>query len=132
MKRFVVSVSILVFALGVVVTAQRGSFTVEDLLKVRRVDNPRVSPDGKRVAFTIGDVAFEANKVVNQIYVVDLDGSGLKQLTSSPASATAPLPSRNGRRPAMRFAFSQGPRAGRNGYHTYDRRNPSIMQVNAV
>src|SRR5436190_6278235 len=104
MKRFVVSLSILVFALGVVVTAQRGSFTIEDLLKVRRVDNPRVSPDGKRVAFTIGDVAFEANKVVNQIYVVDLDGSGLKQLTSSPASATAPRWSPDGRR----IAFTTG------------------------
>src|SRR6266550_3706931 len=91
MKRSVVSLSILVFILSAIVTAQENRrFTIEDVMKVRRVADPRVSPDGKRVAFTIGDVNFDANKVVNQIYVMALDGSGLKQLTSGASSATAP------------------------------------------
>lgn len=101
MKRFVISLSILVFALSTAVTAQRGSFAIEDLLKVRRVSDPRVSPDGKHVAFVIGDVSLDANKAINQIYVVGIDGSGLKQITNSPASSSSPRWSPDGKRIAF-------------------------------
>ena len=67
-------------------------FTVEELLKVRRVGDPQVSPDGKRVAFTIGDVNWDANKVVTQIYVMTVDGGGMKQLTSGASSAQVRRP----------------------------------------
>src|SRR5882672_6969803 len=95
MKRFVIAISIFVFALAClpasIATAHEGRrFTVEDLLKVRRVGDPQVSPDGKRVAFTIGDVNWEANKVINHIYVMSIDGGNMKQLTSGAGSATAP------------------------------------------
>jgi hypothetical protein len=36
------------------------------------------------------------------------------------------------RRPVIRAGFSHGPRAGRNGYQTYGKKKPSIMQVIAV
>ena len=86
MKRFVIAISVLMFTLsacGSSAFAQESRrFTVEELLKVRRVGDPQVSPDGKRVAFTIGDVNWDANKVVTQIYVMAVDGGGMKQLTS--------------------------------------------------
>jgi len=44
MKRFVVSLYILVLALCAVVEAQEQRFTINDLLKVRRVGDPQVSP----------------------------------------------------------------------------------------
>jgi dipeptidyl aminopeptidase/acylaminoacyl peptidase len=95
MKRFVLLASIFLFALSSpafssTATAQNRTYTVEDLFKVRRVGDPQVSPDGRYVAFTIGEVNFEANKVVTQIYRVSLDGSDLKQLTTGEVSATAP------------------------------------------
>ena len=49
--------------------------------------DPRVSPDGKSVAFTIGDVNLDGNRVVNQIYVVSLAGGATQtvdQLVISP------------------------------------------------
>ena len=99
MKRFVVSICILTFAFLSFVSAQESRrFTVEDLLKVRRVGDPQVSPDGKRVAFTIGDVNFDANKVVTQIYVVPLDGGDMKQLTTGDRSAASPRWSPDGKR----------------------------------
>lgn len=101
MKRFVISLSILVFALGTVAIAQRSSFAIEDLLKVRRVSDPRVSPDGKKVAFVIGDVNLDANRAINQIYVVGIDGTGLKQITSGPTSSSAPRWSPDGKRIAF-------------------------------
>jgi len=98
MKRlFIVSViSLLAFASFAV--AQSGRFTIDDLLKVRRVGDPQVSPNGRRVAFTIGDVRFDDNRVLNQIYVMPLAGGDTKQLTSGTGSATSPRWSPNGKK----------------------------------
>jgi len=99
MKRFVILICILIFAFLSLVSAQESRrFTVEDLLKVRRVGDPQISPDGKRVAFTIGDVNFDANKVVTQIYVVPLGGGDMKQLTTGDRSAASPRWSPDGKR----------------------------------
>jgi dipeptidyl aminopeptidase/acylaminoacyl peptidase len=102
MKRFVIAVCVAVLALASfasIATAQESRrFTVEDLLKVRRVGDPQVSPDGTRVAFTIGDVSWDANKVVTQIYVMTIDGGSMKQLTNGAGSATSPRWSPDGKR----------------------------------
>jgi dipeptidyl aminopeptidase/acylaminoacyl peptidase len=103
MKRFVIAISVFVFALACVPSSisnaqESRRFTVEDLLKVRRVGDPQISPDGKRVAFMIGDVNWDANKVVNQIYVMPVEGGSTKQLTNGAASATAPRWSPDGKR----------------------------------
>ncbi|MFN2492740.1 MAG: prolyl oligopeptidase family serine peptidase [Pyrinomonadaceae bacterium] len=102
MKRFVISISIFVLAFGCYTltgTAQQTTrLTVEELLKVRRVGDPQVSPDGTRVAFTIGDVNFDANKIITQIYIMPLDGRTMKQLTRGESSATAPRWAPDGKR----------------------------------
>ncbi len=102
MKRFVIVISVLVFALAsfaAIATAQdHRRFSVEDLLKVRRVSDPQVSPDGRRVAFAIGDVNWPSNKVVTQIYVMTIDGGSMKQLTNGSGSASAPRWSPDGKR----------------------------------
>ncbi len=98
MKRLVVSTFIFMVALASVTFAQTGrQFTVNELLKVRRVGDPRLSPDGRRVAFTIGDVNFDANKTVTQIYLMAIDGGGLKQITSGDSSASSPRWSADGK-----------------------------------
>jgi dipeptidyl aminopeptidase/acylaminoacyl peptidase len=103
MKRFLIAISVFVLALAClpasVATAQETPrFTVEELLKVRRVGDPQNSPDGNRVAFTIGDVNWEANKVVTQIYVMPIGGGSMKQLTSGSSSATSPRWSPDGKK----------------------------------
>ena len=98
MKRFVAVLTLLLIGLCSLAAAQNRSYTIEDLLKVRRVGDPQVSPNGRRVAFTIGDVNFDGNRAVNQIYVVQIDGSGLKQLTSGEKSSSAPRWSPDGKK----------------------------------
>ncbi len=67
-------------------------------MKVRRVSDPRLSPDGRRVAFVIGDVNFDGNRVVNHIFVMRIAGGELKQLTSGDRSASSPRWSPDGKK----------------------------------
>jgi dipeptidyl aminopeptidase/acylaminoacyl peptidase len=98
MKRSVAVVVVLLIGLCSLAAAQNRTYTIEDLLKVRRVGDPQVSPDGKHVAFTVGDVNFDANKVVTQIYVTSIEGGGMKQLTNGDRSSTAPRWSPDGKK----------------------------------
>jgi len=98
MKRLVLFVPVLLLVLASLTPAQNRTYTVEDLLKVRRVGDPQVSPDGRRVAFTIGDVDFNANKVVTQIYVTSINGGEPKRLTDGQSSASAPRWSPDGKK----------------------------------
>ncbi len=104
MKRFVVLVSVLLLALSSIATAQNRTYTIEDLQKVRRVGDPQISPDGKRVAFSIGDVNFDANRVVTQIYVVSTEGGEIKQLTTGERSSSSPRWSPDGKK----IAYTSG------------------------
>src|SRR5213594_1209051 len=89
MKRFfAVAISLLVLASFVV--AQERRFTIDDLLKVRRVGDPQVSPKGDLVAFTITDVDKAANKSTTQIYLVPVGGGEVRQLTNDEHSSTTP------------------------------------------
>ena len=73
MKRLV-AVSIAFLALVAFINAQERRFTIDDLLKVRRVSDPQVSAKGNLVAFTITDMDRAANKGTTQIYLVPLNG----------------------------------------------------------
>ena len=97
MKRFVAIVAVLLVGLCSVALSQNRSYTVDDLLKVRRVSDPQLSPDGRHVAFLIGDVNFSDNRVVNQIYVTPVGGGELKRLTDGKTSSSAPRWSPDGK-----------------------------------
>jgi dipeptidyl aminopeptidase/acylaminoacyl peptidase len=102
MKRCFVLLSLLVLATSSIATsiatAQNRTYTIQDLLKVRRVGDPQISPDGTQVAFTVGDVNYDENRVVTQIYVVPLAGGSPKQLTDAQTSSTAPRWSPDGKK----------------------------------
>jgi dipeptidyl aminopeptidase/acylaminoacyl peptidase len=84
--------------------AAQSAFSFNDLIKSRRVSSPQVSPDGKTIAFTIGDVNKEANKTLTHIYTMSVDGNSLKQITSGDKSNSSPRWSSDGKR----IAFTTG------------------------
>ncbi|MBA2339479.1 MAG: S9 family peptidase [Pyrinomonadaceae bacterium] len=73
-------------------------FTVNDLLQVRRVGDPQLSPDGATVAFTITDVDKAANRSRTNIYLMPTAGGAPRQLmTRMNVSVSAPRWSPDGK-----------------------------------
>ena len=102
MKRIVSLLGFVVLA-AFVASAQL-TFNVNDLLGIKRVSDPQLSPDGKTIAFTVGTVDKAANRTVNQIFTVDVDGTKQRQITSGPPSSSGPRWSPDGKR----IAFTTG------------------------
>lgn len=88
-------------ALAVVAAFGQSEFTVNDLINVKRVGSPAVSPDGKKIVYTVGIVDKSTNKTNTQIFVMSADGSDQKQITNGPASSSGPVWSPNGKRIAF-------------------------------
>ena len=66
-------------------------YTVQDQLAMRRLSEPRVSPDGQRIAFVLRTTDMEANRGRNDLWLVNADGTGSRQLTSHPDSDSQPV-----------------------------------------
>jgi dipeptidyl aminopeptidase/acylaminoacyl peptidase len=101
MERLFTRVCVLALALCALAPARaqtpRARLTVQELLKIRRVADPQLSPDGRWIAYqvTVPDVA--ANRSVTQIYLIPAGGGEPKQLTSGAESASEPRWSPDGK-----------------------------------
>jgi len=75
MRRLVLALIALI-ALALAAVAQtKHPFTFEDMMKLKRVGDPQVSPDGKWVLFSVVDVSLEANTKTPHIWIVPLGGN---------------------------------------------------------
>ncbi|MBI4909277.1 MAG: S9 family peptidase [Acidobacteria bacterium] len=62
-------------------SAQKRPFDVQALLKLSRVSEPAVSPDGKWVAFTVQTVDIDKNTKPQQIFIVPTEGGEPRVIT---------------------------------------------------
>ncbi|MFY2562692.1 LpqB family beta-propeller domain-containing protein [Corallococcus terminator] len=81
-------------------------FTHHDMISMRRLSSPRVSPDGKQVAYVLRTTDLEANRGRNDLWLVNIDGSGSRQLTSHPDSDSDPTWAPDGK--SLFFLSSRG------------------------
>jgi dipeptidyl aminopeptidase/acylaminoacyl peptidase len=72
-------------------------FSVHDMLAMDRISDPQVSPDGKTIVFVLRSTDLDANKGRTDIWMVGVDGAGLKRFTTDPAAEWSPRWSRDGR-----------------------------------
>jgi dipeptidyl aminopeptidase/acylaminoacyl peptidase len=56
--------------------------TFLDIINLKRVSTPTLSPDGKQILFTITTADWEKNGTVSHIWRLDTDGTGLVQITN--------------------------------------------------
>jgi dipeptidyl aminopeptidase/acylaminoacyl peptidase len=60
------------------------AMTFADMMAMKRVSDPQISPSGKWVLFSVTDVSLEKNTKVNHLWVVSLGGSASeRQVTSN-------------------------------------------------
>jgi len=67
------------FALSLAAQTKR-PFTFEDMMMLKRVGDPQVSPDGKWVIFSVVDVDLEANTKIPHIWIVPMAGGQEKEI----------------------------------------------------
>jgi dipeptidyl aminopeptidase/acylaminoacyl peptidase len=94
MRRFLGAV----LALTLYCSAQsKHPFTFEDMMALKRVEEPAVSPDGRWIAFAAQDVNLQANTRTRHIWVVATNGGDARQITSDPAGEERPRWSPDGK-----------------------------------
>jgi len=72
-------------------------FTFEDMMKLKRLDEPVPSPDGKWVVFSATDVDLEANMKVSHLWIVPASGGESRRLSESPNHEERPRFSPDGK-----------------------------------
>jgi dipeptidyl aminopeptidase/acylaminoacyl peptidase len=73
------------------------TFTAAEMLKLKRVSDPQLSPDGSRVAFVLTDVSLEQNTRANDIYVVPVAGGTPVKFAATDRSEDRPRWSPDGK-----------------------------------
>jgi dipeptidyl aminopeptidase/acylaminoacyl peptidase len=77
--------------------AEKRAFTIADLYKIKSVDSPSFSPDGKRVAFSVKEDNLEQGTSNTEIYVMNADGTDIHKMTDDPATDSDPKWSPDGK-----------------------------------
>ena len=72
-------------------------FSIHDMLAMKRIADPRVSPDGRSAAFTVRVTDLEANRGRTGIWLVDLASRAARQLTAGEANDSSPRWSPDGK-----------------------------------
>jgi dipeptidyl aminopeptidase/acylaminoacyl peptidase len=81
MRRLLLALVFLAFIIPV--SAQtKHPFTFEDMMKLKRVGDPQVSPDGKWVIFSVVDVDLAANSKTPHIWIVPTAGGQEKEIVA--------------------------------------------------
>src|ERR1700742_4694748 len=96
----------LVSALAVVLLCATASaqqlkpFAVDDLVRLARISEPELSPDGRQVVYSQRETDMDANKGRSDLWLLDLgtDGAQPIRLTRNEANDTSPRWSPDGKR----------------------------------
>ncbi len=96
LRRFCAVLLILLFA-GFSAYADKKAFTIEDLYRLRGVEDLTMSPDGKTLLFALRTDDLPHAKRTRHLWRMDLDGQNLVQFTFGPKNESSPAYSPDGK-----------------------------------
>ncbi len=97
MRRTLVVAWAFVLLLSGPVWAGKRAFTIEDLYRIKNVADPQISPDGKQIAFVVTEYNLREGKSNSDLWLMNADGTHLRQLTHSEAADWHPRWSPDGK-----------------------------------
>jgi len=75
--------------------------TVDQILSLKRAGSPEISPDGRRVAYTVRETNWDENAFETEIWLADAATGASRQLTNAKKSSQSPAWSPDGSRLAF-------------------------------
>src|SRR5947199_10327381 len=96
--KFFTPIFFLALCSSLLAQSSKHPFTFEDMMKLKRVDEPVPSPDGKWVVFSATDVDLEANTKISHLWIVAANGGESKRLNETPNHEERPRFSPDGKR----------------------------------
>ncbi len=80
--------------------------TTDDLLNVKGVGEPQLSPDGRSIVYVVSELDRETDKTNSSLWLVSTDGGEPRRLTTAPGTNNHPRWSPDGK--SVAFASSRG------------------------
>jgi len=87
-------------------SAEKTPLTFNDFIRIKRIADPQVSPDGTLVAYVVTEMNLEQNSSNSDIWVIPLKGGEARRLTTHPKSDSHPRWSPDGK--TLAFVSSRG------------------------
>jgi dipeptidyl aminopeptidase/acylaminoacyl peptidase len=78
-RLFLILLSLIALSFAALAQAKH-PFTFEDMMKLKRVGEPQISPDGKWVIFSVVDVTLEANTKTPHVWIVPTAGGQEREI----------------------------------------------------
>ena len=75
--------------------------TVDQILSLKRAGSPEISPDGRRIAYTVRETNWDDNAYETEIWLADVATGATRQLTNAKKSSQSPAWSPDGSRLAF-------------------------------